>query len=104
MKMMCKGKTYIKGICDKCNHQPECNPIRKLTKNERIENLERQALTRDAFYDTKIKELEEEHKAIIRLLPTRVREIMGVPTKILSSKKIHAIANDHAKRGRPKKE
>jgi tetrahydromethanopterin S-methyltransferase subunit B len=135
--MICKGKTYIKGVCKKCKHFiTDCDPIRIPSNVERIAKLESDMAMERVFAETnskrivklegfvddynnsedsqkwrdeideleaKVNKLEEEHKALIRLLPTRVREIMGVPTKNLSSEKIHAIANDHAKRGRPKK-
>lgn len=117
--MFCRGKTYIKGICDKCLRQSECNPIRKPTKNERIAKLESEndsALEAHRIRGLEISAilkrldiLEKDdvfhHEDVNRIMKRLIRiEQPVVPTKQPSSKKIHAIANDHAKRGRQKKE
>jgi len=93
---ICKGKRYIKAICDKCIKLPYCKPtekpkfkdLQKLLNGallKRISAVEKIAegmgecnTAKDIAVCTFMKRLsavEDEHKTLIRLLPSRVREI-----------------------------
>ena len=75
--MMCKGKTYIKGVCDKCQHYvTECDPIMK-TKFKKA-----QVVFNNYIFDEvgKLNEFRAKEEALIRRVSALEMDLVNEQT------------------------
>jgi len=124
---MCKGKTYIKGVCDKCKHYvTECDPIVKtkfkeaqvVFNNYIFDEMEKLNLFRaneEALIKQRITAIEQDfaklklnhhnHFKAHEESMGQIRDDLGLDSRILNQRLLKLENNTPVKRkrGRPKK-